>query len=1439
VSDNRKDAFISYGRADAEWVRVLAENLYQSGLELFFDEWDIGPGDVLVHKLDQGILTSRNGVLVVSPESLSRPWVQNEYAAMMTRVVAGKQTLIPVLLKDAEMPPLLAARLWVDFRNADGPDYDARLRELARTLKGERPGPPDRTGVLQPPPNGGFRATGTQALHLSIGVEQTKLSGGGIEASGPRPEPGFDSGALNWTLERSRTHAGPVRDDPGGAGAHVDLESTLEDAGDRLAAAFLPREVSQALAGAVAEAERLNNTLQLALAISEPFADLPWETLGLPGIGALALHPRVALFRQVGTEGAAPAVSIPGPLRILVAIGSPEAQNRRGELLDMEAETARILDATDAAQRSGRAFVRILECGGVDAIHAALAERRYHILHISCHATQGQLILEDAHGQEDRVTAKRLWEKAIPAERSPPLVVLAGCSTGRDETAEDAGGEGRLPGLARSLAQHGVPAVIAMQASVSDRYATELMGEVYAALSSWEAPHALAALNHARRTLEARRREDASPVRPPPEWATPAFFCAATPLTLYDPTAKPEKLEQPSTPVFDAGVVVRRIGDMVGRRSEQRRILRSLRDPTGAGVVIHGIGGVGKSTLAAQILHRLAGDNGFLLVSVARESNPDRVFGAIGTRLLTLCLELGGDEKHPLRQLAGALGEPKIPWRARFEALAQMVLANIPLVFLFDNFEDNLQGDALPTELGELLALWLQRPEKSRLLFTSRHPFKLPDDAHDRLLVFPLGPLSWAETRKLFLRLDGIKTLEAKDQRRAYEEVGGHPRALEYLDAILRGGKAKFADMQKRLRDQLAKQGITDPSRWCADTAGGLDAALAATVTLAADDVLLDQLLAALDDHPLARRLIFAASVYRIPVDEIGLYWLVGEPVERAPDPARQARLEAMSERLQEARKTNPVAGLGDVASEEELRQFESDRAAESAPPVRPLDGFSNAKEKLIALSLLARARFAEDEADNFVVHRWTAGALAKRMSDEQARTAHGAAAACWRWRVSKRPQSREQDIADLLEARHHYLALGDRAEFYGVSVSIVEQLDTWGAWEWEKQLIEETLAHMPENSREAAGLLHQLGIVAENRGDYDAALEWYRKSLAIKEQLGDRQGIATSYHQLGRVAGQRGDYDAALDWYRKSLAIAEQLGDRRGMAASYHQLGRVAENRGDYDAALDWYRKSLAIAEQLGARQGMAASYHQLGRVAEQRGDYDTALDWYRKSLAIEEQLGNRQGMANSYGQLGNIAYLQGDYDGALDRYRKALAVFEQLGDRAGMANTYHQLGMVAQDRGDYDAALDWYRKSLAIKEQLGDRAGMANTYHQLGMVAQDRGDYDAAFDWYRKSLVIAEQLGDRAGMANSYGQLGNLYMGNSKAPEAVPFTLRSLGLHLELGAPEARIDLFWLSRERQALGATAFSEILSRHLDPESVADCLAMIDDFERRQSQHEVR
>jgi hypothetical protein len=51
-------------------------------------------------------------------------------------------------------------------------------------------------------------------------------------------------------------------------------------------------------------------------------------------------------------------------------------------------------------------------------------------------------------------------------------------------------------------------------------------------------------------------------------------------------------------------------------------------------------------------------------------------------------------------------------------------------------------------------------------------------------------------------------------------------------------------------------------------------------------------------------------------------------------------------------------------------------------------------------------------------------------------------------------------------------------------------------------------------------------------------------------------------------------------------------------------------------------------------------------------------------------------------------------------------------------------------------------------------------------------------------------------------------------------------LALHLELGAPQAGLDLPILARQREAVGAKRFEELLGKHLDAESTTAVLGML-------------
>jgi tetratricopeptide (TPR) repeat protein len=140
--------------------------------------------------------------------------------------------------------------------------------------------------------------------------------------------------------------------------------------------------------------------------------------------------------------------------------------------------------------------------------------------------------------------------------------------------------------------------------------------------------------------------------------------------------------------------------------------------------------------------------------------------------------------------------------------------------------------------------------------------------------------------------------------------------------------------------------------------------------------------------------------------------------------------------------------------------------------------------------------------------------------------------------------------------------------------------------------------------------------------GQPDQAARTYRQMLTwLQDQPAtewNRAAISVIHHQLGNTAHRRGRLDEAEDWYRRSLAIDEELGDRPGMAITFHQLGMTAQQRGRLDEADDWYRRSLAIKEELGDRPGMALTYAQVGLLSEHRDQAQQALAWNIRCVTL-----------------------------------------------------------------------------------------------------------------------------------------------------------------------------------------------------------------------------
>jgi hypothetical protein len=127
--------FISYSHVDREFVSRLADDLMRRRVLVWWDEWEIGVGDSLIEKIERGITSSSYLAVVLSPSSVSSPWVRQELNAALIRQLRERRVFVlPLLVEDCDIPALLQDKRYADFRE----DYTSGLVDLLKTIE-----PPD------------------------------------------------------------------------------------------------------------------------------------------------------------------------------------------------------------------------------------------------------------------------------------------------------------------------------------------------------------------------------------------------------------------------------------------------------------------------------------------------------------------------------------------------------------------------------------------------------------------------------------------------------------------------------------------------------------------------------------------------------------------------------------------------------------------------------------------------------------------------------------------------------------------------------------------------------------------------------------------------------------------------------------------------------------------------------------------------------------------------------------------------------------------------------------------------------------------------------------------------------------------------------------------------------------------------------------------------
>jgi hypothetical protein len=513
----------------------------------------------------------------------------------------------------------------------------------------------------------------------------------------------------------------------------------------------------------------------------ERLRHLPWELIARNGL-YLAVNENGPLLpvrasNTIATLGSQIALGN-RPLRVLFMATSPEGVE---PVLSFEAEEAAILSAT---ADTGTELV-VEESGTLEGLRftaESYGAGYFDVLHLSGHATvedgRPSFIVENELGGPVLATADQIV-RAMEG-RWPRLVFVSGCLTG------SAPEGGTVPSMSESLVKAGAATVLGWALPVGDTSATEFAAHLY---------RSLAAGNPIDESVVAARRQlyaDQSRF-----WHLLRVYADRSPLrAIVTPRNTPRReqirLRPASEEFLDPQTRTSRVAsraEFVGRRRVIQHCLRTLKAPLGSeasapALVLQGMGGLGKSTLASRLLERMP--------------THQRVvwFGRVDLiKFRELTSKVTFEDLDQQIEATEDLANDKVELAVRLKYLFNGPLSRIPCLFVFDDFEqgnlDERDGTyVLSSEMAQILPALLNAIKEtnspSRVIITSRYRF--PSSVETAITVEGLETLTEVEQAKKLTNLPNLradaKTPEAiKD--RAILAAAGNPRLLDWLDRII------------------------------------------------------------------------------------------------------------------------------------------------------------------------------------------------------------------------------------------------------------------------------------------------------------------------------------------------------------------------------------------------------------------------------------------------------------------------------------------------------------------------------------------------------------------------------------------------------------------------------------------------------------------------------
>ncbi len=269
-------------------------------------------------------------------------------------------------------------------------------------------------------------------------------------------------------------------------------------------------------------------------------------------------------------------------------------------------------------------------------------------------------------------------------------------------------------------------------------------------------------------------------------------------------------------------------------------------------------------------------------------------------------------------------------------------------------------------------------------------------------------------------------------------------------------------------------------------------------------------------------------------------------------------------------------------------------------------------------------------------------------------------------------------------------------------------------------------------SNRYSADLIYHKADIAFLKGNLKHSLVLFLEAELLFKESKNSLGLANTYNKLGLINISQADFPNALDYFIRSLEIKEQQNDTKGISDTYSNIGNALFELNDIEQALSYYFKSIEIDKKENDEVGMGKTLMNVGLVYKENFDYEKAAEYYNQSLEIHKKYNNQYDIASCYSNLALIYHETDDNDQALKFYHLALDIYRQAGAKMGIASVLSNLGYFYTLNEDYVKAIFYLKEAIRIAQEINAIQIIEVTSQALSDAYQRIGNYREAYNYH-----------------------------------------------------------------------------------------------------------